>query len=253
MGACPGLIAASHPWRQTLGWPPPRHGVVTGGGLTDVGPWRPVRHGVLLPVRVVRARCRGTRLAALDPAIRAVPLRWPTRLTRRPWEPRRHTLGRRQWQVHLGARSPPGTGVLTSRARALRGGPRAHQRLVSSPRGAGTCRYRVNGAASDRQAQGLRTWPLAACIRRSRWPVPAPGTKGVRCDGLFAPITQAALAVCRAPRGQEPVVQPPRLTGQAYGQDRGDAHAERCPVCGHRLVCLDLILPSRRPPPGQGP
>jgi hypothetical protein len=149
-GACPGLIAALHPWSQTLVWPPHLHGVVTGGGLTDAGPWRPVRHGFLRPVRVVRARLRGKRLAAMDTAIRAGPLRLLTRLTRRPWETLRHQLGRRTWTVHLRARDPPGTGVLPSLARDLRGGPLAHPRWVSRHRGEVTCRSRVNGAASDR-------------------------------------------------------------------------------------------------------
>jgi hypothetical protein len=83
--------------------------------------------------------------------------------------------------------------------------------------------------------------------------VPEPGTQGVRCDGLYAPTTQEAWAVCRAQLGQDAVVAPPVLTWQVYGQERGDAHPERCPVCGRRLVCLDLLLPSRIPPPGQVP
>jgi hypothetical protein len=234
-------------------WHPQLHGVVTGGGLTDAGHWRPVRHGLLRPVRVVMALCRGTLLAALDTALRAGPLSVPTSLTRRPWATRRHQLGRRKWHGPSRERYPPGTGVLTDRARSSRGGPLAQQRLVSSHRGAVTCRYRVHGEASDRQAQGRLTLPRAEFIRRSLVHVPEPGTTVVRGDGLYAPTKQAALAVCRAPLGQEPVVQPPRRTWQASCQDRGDAHPERCPGCGRRLVCLDLLLPSRIPPPGQVP
>ena len=74
VGACPGRIAALHTWSQTLVLHPPLHGLVTGGGLTDAGPWRPVRHGFLLPVRVVMALLRGKRLAAIDTAVRAGPL-----------------------------------------------------------------------------------------------------------------------------------------------------------------------------------
>jgi hypothetical protein len=253
LGACPGIIAALHTWSQTLVWHPHWHCLVTGGGLTDAGPWRPVRHGLLLPVRVVMALFRGNLLAAIDTAIRAGQLSLPTSLTRRQWETLRHKLGRRKWTVHLRERSPHGTGVLTSLARYLRGGPLAKQRLVSSHRGEVTFRSRVNGAASDRKAQGLLTLPRAAFIRRDLWHVPAPGTKVVRCSGLYAPTKQEALAVCRAHLGQGPVVQPPRRTWQASGQDRGDAHPERCPVWGRRLVCLDLIRQSRIPPPGQVP
>jgi hypothetical protein len=59
LGACPGLIAALHTWSQTLLLHPHLHCLVTGGGLTDAGLWRPVRKGFLLPVRVVIAVFRG--------------------------------------------------------------------------------------------------------------------------------------------------------------------------------------------------
>jgi hypothetical protein len=249
LGACPGLIAALHTWSQTLVWPPHLHGVVTGGGLTDAGHWRPVRNGFLLPVRVVMAVFRGKLLAALDTAVRRGQLSLPAGMTLRHWETLRHKLGRRKWHVHIRERYPPGTGVLTYLARYIRGGPLANQRLVSGNPGEVTFRYRVNGEASDRKAQGLLTWPLAEFIRRDLLHVPEPGTKVVRCYGLYAPTTQEALAVCRTQLGQGPVVQPPVLTWQAYGQDRGDAHPERCPVCGRRLVRRGVIPYSRVPPP----
>src|SRR6266705_1018163 len=65
LGAHPGIIAALHPWSQTLVWHPHLHGLVTGGGVTPAGQWVAVRHGFLLPVRVVMAVCRGKLLGAL--------------------------------------------------------------------------------------------------------------------------------------------------------------------------------------------
>jgi hypothetical protein len=94
-------------------WPPHLHGLVTGGGLTDEGHWRPVRNGFLLPVRVVMAVFQGTRLAAIDTAVRGGQLRLPARLTRRHWETLRHQLGRRTWNGPIRERYPHGTGVLT--------------------------------------------------------------------------------------------------------------------------------------------
>ena len=83
--------------------------------------------------------------------------------------------------------------------------------------------------------------------------VPEPGTKVVRCYGLYAPTKRAALAACRTHLGQGPVVQPPVLDWQTACQARGDEHPERCPVCGRRLVCLRVILPARIPPPSATP
>jgi hypothetical protein len=249
LGACPGLIAALHTWSQTLVWPPHLHCLVTGGGLTDEGPWRPVRNGFLLPVRVVMAVFRGKLLAALDTAVRRGQLSLPAGMTLRHWETLRHKLGRQKWHVHIRERYPHGTGVLTSLARDIRGGPLANQRLVSAEHGEVTFRYRVNGEASDRKPQDLLTLPLAEFIRRYLLHVPEPGTKVVRFYGLYAPTKREALAVCRTQLGQGPVVQPPVLNWQAYCQDRGDAHPERCPVCGRRLVRLGVIPYSRVPPP----
>lgn len=253
LGACPGIIAALHTWSQTLVLHPHLHCVVTGGGLTDEGHWRPVRNGFLLPVRVVMAVLRGKLLAAIDTAVRGGQLSLPASMTRRHWETLRNKLGRRKWNVHIRERYLHGTGVLTSLARYLRGGPMANQRLVASAQGEVTFRYRVNGEASDRKLQGLLTLPLAEFIRRYLLHVPEPGTKVVRGYGLYAPTKREALAVCRAQLGQGPVVQPPVLNWQAYCQDRGDAHPERCPVCGRRLVCLGLLPPSRMPQPGHVP
>jgi hypothetical protein len=68
LGAPPGLMAALHPWSQPLGLHPHLPCWVTGGGLTPDGHWQAVRHGCLLPVRVVMAVLRGTLLGALRQA-----------------------------------------------------------------------------------------------------------------------------------------------------------------------------------------
>lgn len=253
LGACPGIMAALHTWSQTLVLHPHLHCLVTGGGLTDAGHWRPVRNGFLLPVRVVMVLFRGKLLAALDTAVRGGQLRLPASMTLRHWEILRNKLGRQKWNVHIRERYPHGTGVLTYLARYLRGGPMANQRLVSGDQGKVAFRYRVNGEASHRKPQGLLTLPLAEFIRRYLLHVPEPGTKVVRCYGLYAPTKREALALCRAQLGQGPVVQPSVLDWQTACQDRGDDHPERCPVCGRRLVCRGVILPARMPPPSAIP
>src|SRR4030095_10032252 len=68
LGAQPGILAALHTWIQTLVLHPHVHCLVTGGGLTLDGAWKAVRHGFLLPVRVVMAVVRGKMLAGLRAA-----------------------------------------------------------------------------------------------------------------------------------------------------------------------------------------
>src|SRR4029434_4125360 len=65
LGAQPGILAALPTWSQTLVLHPHVHCLVTGGGLTPDGHWKAVRHGFLLPARVVMAVLRGQMLGAL--------------------------------------------------------------------------------------------------------------------------------------------------------------------------------------------
>jgi hypothetical protein len=248
LGATPGIIATWHTWSQTLILHPPIHALVTGGGLTNTGRWGPVRNGFLLPSRVVMALCRGKRLAAIRRAVSQGPRQLPAGRRPQPWANLLNKLGRQQWNGHLRERSPPGQGVLTSRARYLRGGPRANQRLVSCAAGEVTFRDRVNGEGADSPRSGLMPLPVAAFIRRSLRHVPTPGSRVVRASGLYAPTKGEALAVCREQVGQGPVAKPVVLDWQTACSQQGTEHPERCPVCGQRLVCRDLI-PRRRIPP----
>lgn len=120
LGAQPGSIAAWHPWSQPLVVHPHLHGFVTGGGLPPDGHWQAVRHGVLLPVRVVMAGLRGTRLGALWQALGRAALVLPE--ATRPHQVRNlcHRLGHAQktpWNVPLRERYHHGVGVVTYLAR----------------------------------------------------------------------------------------------------------------------------------------
>jgi hypothetical protein len=253
LGACPGIMAALHTWSQTLVLHPHLHCLVTGGGLTDAGQWRPVRNGFLLPVRVVMAVFRGKLLAALRQGLAQGQLRLPEGRSHQQLANLFNKLGRTTWNVHIRERYPHGVEVLTYLARDIRGGPLANRRLVACEHGRVTFRYRIKGDGSDGPQNDLMTWPSEEFIRRSLRHVPEPGTRVVRGYGPYAPTKGEALAVCRAQLGQGPVAAPAVLDWQTACQDRGDDHPARCPVGGCRLVCLGVLLPWRIPPPSAIP
>jgi Putative transposase/Transposase zinc-binding domain len=252
LGAQAGIIAALHTWSQTLVFHPHLHCLVTGGGLTAEGQWRAVRHGFLLPVRVVMAVFRGKLLAALRQGVAQGQLQLPEGRSPQQLANLLNQLGRTKWNVHIRERYPHGAGVLTYLARYIRGGPLANRRVVACENGRVTFRYRVKGDGSDRQQSDLMTLPIEEFIRRYLQHVPEPGTRVVRGYGLYAPTKGEALAVCRAQLGQRPVEKPGVLDWQMACRDRGDAHPERCPRCGRLLVRLGVILPARIPPPARG-
>ena len=79
--------------------------------------------------------------------------------------------------------------------------------------------------------------------------VPAPQSRVVHFYGLYYHTHAEALVHCRAQVGQLPVVGPVALDWQTVCAQRGDAHPERCPACGQRLVCTGVIPRGGAPPP----
>jgi hypothetical protein len=71
----------------------------------------------------------------------------------------------------------------------------------------------------------------------------------VRGWGLYGHTQGAALAQCQQQVGQGRDEVPPPREGPHEGEAWGEAPAERCPVCGQRLVCTALVARTGVPPP----
>jgi hypothetical protein len=254
LGAQPGIIAALHTWSQTLLLHPHLHCLVTGGGLTPAGQWKAVRNGFLLPARVVMAVFRGKmvdtirqtlarRALALPEAMRPQQL---CNLLNRLGHPRQT-----KWNVRVMERYRHGAGVVTYLARYLRGGPIKNARLMAWDGERVTFSYRPRSEETDggEPAPQRMTLPVADFLQRWLLHVPMPQTRVVRSYGLYHPSHAAALAVCRAALGQPPMEAPAALDGQTVCAQRGEAHPERCPTCGQRLVCTGVIPRGGAPPP----
>jgi hypothetical protein len=81
LGATPGILATLHTWSRTPALHAHVHCLISGGGLTVDGQWRPVRSGFLLPVAVVWALVRGKVLGTIEElwltGQLVVPPHWP--------------------------------------------------------------------------------------------------------------------------------------------------------------------------------
>ena len=156
-----------------------------------------------------------------------------------------------QWNVPIMERYRHGAGVVTSLARYLRGGPLKHARLVAydGARVTFTSRARQEEAEAGPAAPQRMTLPVADFLQRWLLHVPVPQTRVVRCYGLYHQTHAEALAVCHTALGQPPVETPGPLTWQTVCARRGEAHPERCPTCGQRLVCTGVIPRGGAPPP----
>jgi hypothetical protein len=254
LGAQPGIIAALHTWSQTLLLYPHLHCLITGGGLTPAGQWRAVRHGFLLPARVVMAVFRGKMVDAIRQTFARGALALPEamrpqqlcNLLNRLGHPR-HT----KWNVRIMERYRHGAGVVTYLARYLRGGPIKNARLMAwdGERVTFTYRARQEEADAGPTSPPRMTLPVADFLQRWLLHVPVPQTRVVRSYGLYHPTQAEALSVCRTALGQSPVETPVPLTWQTVCASRGEAHPERCPTCGQLLVCTGVIPRGGAPPP----
>ena len=76
--------------------------------------WLAVRHGFLLPMRVVMALFRGKLLAAIHQGLQQGQLTPPEGKSRQQLENLLNKLGRQKWNVRIQERYPYGQGVLVS-------------------------------------------------------------------------------------------------------------------------------------------
>ena len=253
LGAQPGILAALHTWSQTLVLHPHVHCLVTGGGRTPDGHWKAVRNGFLLPARVVMAVFRGKMLGALRWACARDALVLPEAMRPQQFLNLLNRLGHAQktpWNVHIRERYRHGAGVVTYLARYLRGGPLKNARLVAYDGDCVTFTSRTRQEEADAGPAAPQRMTLSVADFLQRWllHVPVPQTRVVRSYGLYHHAHTEALAHCRAALGQPPVEPPPALDWQTVCAQRGEAHPERCPTCGQRLVCTDVIPRGGAPP-----
>jgi len=140
--------------------------------------------------------------------------------------------------------------VLIYRARSLRGGPIAPTRLLACAGQQVVFGYeeRAKGPGSQAKRRTMRL-PFEQFLGRWLLHVPPPHAVLVRCWGLYAHTQGEALARCRKQLGQAPVPGPEPVALQPPIPQEVDASAERCPVCGQRMVCTALIRRAGVPPP----
>ncbi len=172
LGAKPGIIATLHTWTQTLLLHPHIHCLVTGGGLSQAGQWVAVRHGFLLPMRVVMALFRGKLRAAIRQGLVDGTLRLPAGQRQQQVENLLNKLGRQKWHVHIRERYPYGHGVLV------------YSRAVPARRARSPMRACARVMAS-RWSSGMKSGPKALAAGRSSGRCASPWSSSLGAGGCM--------------------------------------------------------------------
>ncbi len=239
LGAKDGIIASLHTWSRKLDFHPHLHCLVTAGGLAN-GEWIASSKTFLLPFGIVRGVFRGKYLHYLRMALSRGELVLPEGM--RPQQARNlfNKLGRRKkWNVKLKETYLYGEGVLIYLARYLRGGPISNKRIYRVENGNVTFNY-------GREQVNLISLPIQTFIGRYLQHVPLPNSVMVRSYGLYHHSLGEELALCREILGQPPLENQKFLDWQTLWQKGSDEQPDRCPVCGKRLITLEILVPVKK-------
>lgn len=242
LGAVPGIVMALHTWGRTLNHHPHVHCLISGGGLTDTGQWKPVTNGYLLPVRVVKHLYRGKMLAALTGALERDQLALPAQHTNTEWMRCVRALYKHNWNVHLAQRYEHGQGVMKYLARYVKGGPIHDGRVHRADQD------HVDIGYTDHHDGMVKRLRLATdeFISRILWHAPEPGQHTVRHYGLYANAARAKRDCARSALGQMPSKPMAQTNWQDLLEDMGLSDKARCPRCRRSLVRGSTIGKRRR-------
>ena len=252
LGARAGIIAALHTWGQALPLHPHLHCLVTGGGLTKSGEWKPVRNGFLLPSGVVREAYTNRMIRMILKELGAGRLQVPEGQRVDSWQRATVRVGKRDWSVRICERYAHGAGVATYLARYMRGSPIRPERIVAWNAERVKFKYTDNRASKEQVVGGagrkihrVMQLPLEDFVLRLFQHLPEPNLKIIRHWGLYGARCKEDLDQCRELLGQGPVEDTPEMNWRDFCDRLGGKHPELCPLCGVRLVDGPMLLPER--------
>ena len=244
LGATLGVTMVLHTWTRDLRFHPHVHAIVTAGGVSDAGDWRPVGD-YLFPVEVMGKLLRGKMLDRIRRLHRQGLLR-PSRELEDPqaFDRLMARLARASWVVYAKSAFRRVEHVLGYLGRYTHRVAIANGRLVNVTNDAVTFRTK-NG-------QTHIVTPVEF-LRRFVQHVLPDGFKKIRHYGLYAGSADAKREQARvqlAPRkSATPGTSPPTRTWQELLRELTGRDVDRCPSCGGAIERIAVARHVARGPP----
>lgn len=238
LGALPGIIGSLHTWTKTELLHPHVHFLITGGGLTEDGEWKPSTNGFLIPIKLAMKIFRTLFRWRVRQAIRKGIINLPTGMTYKDLTKINKITGKKKWNVYIEEKFSNGKGVLKYIVRYLKGGSISNHRILKVTETHVTISY---ADSKDRDSEGKRnkktmTLTIEEFIGRYLLHVPWPRIQQVRYYGIYSIHKGAELDKCRSILGQPPVEEPEFLKWEDYLSLMGVKHPTTCPICGTKLI-----------------
>jgi len=251
LGATVGVIGILHTWGQNLMAHPHLHCIVTGGGLSSDGTWKPCRRGFFLPVRVMSALFRGKFLDLLKDSFKKEVLVFPDRLRHlkdpTDFETFRKNLYPKQWVVYCKEPFNGVQGVLQYLGRYTHRIAISNHRLLNLRNGDVSFLWRDY---ADNNRQKTMTLKAAEFLRRFLLHVLPSRYVRIRHFGLLANRKRKDnVARCRKLLEDVQTVTQPNTRKETWQQQLfriSGIDVTLCPVCQKgRMWRTALLLPYR--------
>jgi hypothetical protein len=235
LGVCPGLVLALHTWGEELQLHPHLHGLITAGGLTAKGRWKPSPRGYLVWGPALRDQFRDRFLRELGRLLEQGRLVLPADLDRQAARELLAAVGEKPWNVRIEKPYRHGRGLAVYLARYLRGGPVKNHRLSAFDGQRVSFRCRRHRGQNGRRARWVNaTLPAPLFVARLLERVPPPGFHVVRAGGLYAGAQRPKLEQARAALATT-LATPTALPASPASFEPS---APSCPVCGRPLIVV---------------
>jgi hypothetical protein len=251
LGATVGVIGVLHTWGQNLMDHPHLHCIVTGGGLSPDGTWRPCRKGFFLPVRVMSALFRGKFLDLLKDSFKKEELVFPDRIRHlkqsKDFEIFRNQLYHQKWVVYCKPPFDGPKGVLQYLGRYTHRIAISNHRLLSNQEGRVSFLWRDY---ADHNRQKIMTLKAPEFIRRFLLHVLPSRYVRIRHFGLMANRkSKNIIALCRKILG-DGQTETQQNTREETWQEQllriCGIDVTLCPVCQKGRMCrIAQLLPYR--------
>lgn len=121
--ATPGFISTLHTWGRSLNLHPHIHTLITSGGLTEEGEWKPVENEYLLPVKQVKALYRGKFQSKIKTLLDSKRVHIPPSESKDSLLRQHSQLYKKEWSVRIQEKYGHGKGVLIYLSRYLGSSP----------------------------------------------------------------------------------------------------------------------------------
>lgn len=192
-GYQPGIIATLHTWGRQMNLHPHVHCLVTAGGQTPSGDWKPSGE-YLAPGRVLRKVYREKVQSAIKLSLKSGALVLPPSESVSDILKQLRYAYSVKWNVRVQARYDHGKGVMLYLSRYIKGGPIRGAQITRLDAQQITFRYR------DHRDKRLKTRSQNPMDFIDRWleHVPVIGTHMVRHYGLYGGASRKRRNECRA-------------------------------------------------------